>query len=42
MPGTEAQLEIMQPAGNFHHHVADTILPVYGSMRGIFSIYLPA
>lgn len=28
MPGTIAQAEIMQPAGNFHHHVPDTVLPV--------------
>jgi hypothetical protein len=28
MPGTIAQAEIMQPTGNFHHHVPDTVLPV--------------
>ena len=28
MPRTIAQAKIMQPTGNFHHHVADTILPV--------------
>ena len=27
MPGTKAQSEMMQPAGNVHHHVTDTILP---------------
>ncbi len=28
MPGTIAQAKIMQPAGNFHHHVTDAVLPV--------------
>ncbi len=28
MPGTIAQSEIMQPTGDGHHHVPDTILPV--------------
>ena len=28
MPGTKPQTEIMQPAGDFHHHVPDTVLPV--------------
>ena len=28
MPGTIPQAEIMQPAGDFHHHVTDTVLPV--------------
>ncbi len=28
MPGPIPQAEIMQPAGDFHHHVADTVLPV--------------
>ena len=26
MPGPKAQAEIMQPAGDFHHHVPDTVL----------------
>jgi len=28
MPGPIAQAEIMQRAGDFHHHVPDTVLPV--------------
>ena len=28
MPGTIPQSEIVQPARDFHHHVADTVLPV--------------
>ncbi len=28
MPGTVTQPEVMQPAGNFHHHVAERALPV--------------
>ncbi len=28
MPGPIPQAEIMQPARDFHHHVADTVLPV--------------
>jgi hypothetical protein len=27
MPGTIPQSEIMQPAGDFHHHVTDTVAP---------------
>ena len=28
MPGPKAQAEIMQPAGDFHHHVPDIVLPI--------------